>query len=32
MKTESKEAVEIFLKSARKELDAFSESLSSQTY
>ena len=32
LKAESKEAVEVFLKSARKELDAFSESLSSQTY
>ena len=32
MKVESKEAVDKFLKSARKELNAFSESLSSQTY
>ena len=32
MKTKSKEAVEVFLKSARTELDAFLESLSSQTY
>lgn len=32
MKPESVEAVEKFLKSARKELDAFSERLSSQTY
>ena len=32
LKPESKEAVEYFLKSARKELNAFSESLSSETY